>query len=42
MDGTLYVDAVIILESPLIHLTITVAGVTDDDAEDDETVGETG
>lgn len=40
MDGTLYVDAVIILESPLIHITVTLTGVTDDDDEDDEALGE--
>jgi hypothetical protein len=42
MDGVLYVDAVIILESPLIHITVTMAGVNDDDAEEDEAVGEAG
>jgi hypothetical protein len=42
MDGTLYVDAVILLESPLMQLTVTMTGVTDDDAEEDEAVGEAG
>ena len=42
MDGVLYVDAVIVLESPLMHITVTMAGVNDDDAEEDEAVGEAG
>lgn len=42
MDGVLYVDAVIILESPLTHITVTMTGVNDADDEDDEVVGEAG
>lgn len=42
MDGALYVDAVVILDSPLMHITVTMTGVTDDAAEDDEAVGEAG